>query len=392
MKQERDFTTEGREPYSFKEKKVKASAGVIVLIVGLDPNRNGENETDPFIRTIIELKNKPETNKFAGQISAPAETRKDGETIESNVLGALAEFCNDEAFSLYVRNHLVRPERWIGEKGASVGNSPVDIAVLIYDGALDFPFKPACSDEVRANGWVKKSDLINNPRSRDILKQALEFDSEKNLVRCALDSYYNNPQKRDSIFPKDMDSIEEFSVVREHGIDIRVMESSEIAVYKQLPEAKKLISGAIGLLVEAQNQEKRNYEREDQMASFLKKYLKRMARGCFEVGIDEVRGLGIKRVKATKAAWERKEYREFYQDVYHEEGHDVYKLQSGESIEKSWGGWWLGRGDRLGYPEELGKYWYLIFGRVGGSNLRDYVIVPLSGIKGLKLKPNYTGM
>lgn len=379
-----------RRPLSFAERREKPSSlGVAVLIVGLDPRRNGENASDPLIWTITELKSKPETGKLAGEISIPAETRKNGESKESSVLGALAEFCDDTVFSSYVKRHLIKmDDKWYREKGIMVGAGPADVAVLIYDGALDFPFKPTYPEEVKPNGWVKKSVMTTLPRLRDLLKQVMELDRGENLIKDVVENYENNPEQRKSVFPEDLNSIIKFCSEREFGIDVSTMPWDAKEVAQRLPEAHRLIVEAIDLLVKAQGQEKRDYKREEAVVSDLKKKLKEMDKLDYAVGIHEVNGLGIKRVKVPKAFWEKdKEYREFYQTVYHEGGHDVYKLQPGESVEKSGGSWWLERGDSLGYPEEFGKDWCLIFGRRGGSNLRDYVIAPISGIKGLKLRP-----
>jgi hypothetical protein len=382
----------GKEFLPFREKKKKTSAGVAVLIVGLDPSRNGNNELDPLIWTITELKNKPETNKLAGQISSPAETRKNGENIEDNVLGALAEFCNDTTFPNYVKNHLVRVGRWIGEKGVFVGESPVDVAVLIYDGALDFPFKPSCPDEVSANGWVKKSDLISNPNVRDVLRQALDFDTEQGLTRNALENYHKNPQGRKLVVPENVSSIEEFSNIREYGTDTRVMGSDELEVFKKLPDAKKIIQGAMGLLSEAQKLEKRDYSNEEAITLFLKKELKKMEKGLYAVGINEVEGLDMRTItEMPKSWWDKKDgkEKEFY-GKYFQECANVGKLSSTEdSVKKGWGGGWsLQRGDRLGYPEELGKSWYLIFWEKQSNvdRVKNFVVAPLSGIKSFKLK------
>src|ERR1039457_2255125 len=78
-----------------QEGEVRQSIGVALLIVGVDAHRNGDNATDPLIWTIVELEAKPETDKVPGEISVPAETIKIGEGRNANILGALAEFCDD---------------------------------------------------------------------------------------------------------------------------------------------------------------------------------------------------------------------------------------------------------------------------------------------------------
>ena len=210
-------------PLVMLTKEQPQTLGVVVLIVGLDPKRNGENGTDPLIWTITELRDKPETDRVAMQTSVPAETRKDGEDPESNVLGALAEFCNDEAFSAYVKQHLFKiPGKWYREKGITVGPHPADVAVVIYDGTLDFPFKPTESNlhEVKPNGWKKKSELKADQGLRSVVKQAIELDDKEQLVKSALNAYFMNPQARELVFPQEVTSIESFSSTRETGRDV----------------------------------------------------------------------------------------------------------------------------------------------------------------------------
>jgi hypothetical protein len=87
------------------EVEMTKSAGIALLVVGLDPKRTDVNQSDPLIWTIREFQDKPSSQKRAGELSIPAETRKTGEDRFSNLLGGLAEFCDDDALR-YVREHL----------------------------------------------------------------------------------------------------------------------------------------------------------------------------------------------------------------------------------------------------------------------------------------------
>src|SRR6266540_3769447 len=78
-----------------RETELRQSIGVALLIVGLDPKKNGDNLTDPLLWTITELQAKAQTEKRAGEISIPAETKKRGEGRMENILGALAEFSDE---------------------------------------------------------------------------------------------------------------------------------------------------------------------------------------------------------------------------------------------------------------------------------------------------------
>lgn len=390
---ERQITGLERRPLVLKEIEEKpASAGVAVVIVGLDQSRNGENQSDPLIWTIIELVSKPDTEKSAGQISIPAETRKNGESIDDNVIGALAEFCDDTLFSPYVKKHLVKMEgKWYREKVISVGGSHADVAVLIYDGALDFPLKPANPNEVSPNGWIKKSDLQNRSELRDLCKQVILLDEWEDLTRNALESYYNNPDQRRSVFPDDLSSIKHFSTLREFGMDVVVSPRDYKEVEKRLPDAYPLIAEGMNLLAEHQGKEKRDYKKEEKIVSELEKKLLDVGSGVYEVGISEVEGFGIRTVKFTKSFWEKnKEFRGIQQEYYPDDkAPDVYKLMpTTKTVKKSRGGWKLERGDKLGYAEELGKNWYLTLGlKAGGSESGYLGIIPITGIRGLKLRP-----
>lgn len=398
-KQEREpigrFRSLDRKPLGLAETKERlAGVGVAVLIVGLDSSRNGDNESDPLIWTISELKSKFETDKVAGEISIPAETRKNGESVEDNVLGALTEFCDDTTFSLYVKKHVIRMDgKWYREKGIIVRERFVDVAVLIYDGALDFPLKPTCPEEVSPNGWVKKSELVMSSKLRDVSRQALDLDSRENLIRDALESYHRNPERKRQVFPETFDSMQKFSNKRNFGIDWEIVPQDYLKVWERVPEAHRLTLGAINLLVEAQNQKERDYKREDGIVLELKKAIKGMDYSDYAVGMSEIIGSEIRSVKVPKGWWKKnRKYRKFAKQAWNFEEPDVYALQTtaGNSVKKSWGSWGLHRGDSLGYPEELRKEWYLVFNERSSTKIAsqyNYAIVPISGIRSLKLRP-----
>ena len=398
-----------RKPLASPERRERPnSLGVALLIVGLDPSRNGENESDPLIWTIIELNNKGETEKSAGQISIPSETRKNGESTEDNVLGALAEFCDDTLFSEYVKGHVVKMDgKWHRERGIFVGAGPADVAVLIFDGALDFPLKSSCPDEVSPHGWMKKSELVVSPNLRDALRQALELDDKENLIRDTLESYQKNPENRKLVFPESLNSIQKFNNNREFGLDVEVMPSSAKEVGKRLPEARKLIIDAIDLLVDSQGQEKRSYKREEAIVSGLEKTLRNMECYDYAVGIGELSGLGIKTVGCPKGGFKSWGKRRSELVSEHKNPKSIHytspekqqlvsSTRTSVENKKCWGFWELQRGDELGYPEELGKDWYLVFSPrkpEGDPNYYDNAIIPVSGIKNFKLRPyNAHGM
>ena len=174
-----------------QEMELKPSIGVALLIIGFDPRRNGDNESDPLIWTITELQAKSETEKRPGEISIPAETKKVGEDRMTNVLGALAEFCDDNAIP-NLTGKLFMVDTLYREKGIIIKNNPVDLAVLVYNGPLDIPLVPESFAEVRANGWINRNRIRRMDNVRSVLAQAIELDMAEGITGRAIEAYYNN--------------------------------------------------------------------------------------------------------------------------------------------------------------------------------------------------------
>jgi len=377
------------EGFRSKEMGIKSSVGVAVLIVGYDPSRNGENETDPFLWTTIEKTSKIETDKIAGQISLPAETRKNGENLENNVFGALGEFCDDNAFT-YVKNHIVKPSSiWYIKKGITVLGNPVDVAVLIYDGALDFPLSPAHLDEINPNGWMKKSDLRKELKLRSVFTQALELDDKEGLTRKALESYRSSP--RALIFPDGFDSIQKFNNSREFGIDVKVLSPYERELSEKFPEIRKYIIDTINLLIESQRSEgARDFQKEDELVSRLKEYVDGFSHECVEVGIGRVSGEEFKTIRAILTR-DAKKHWGLFKKLETTWTHTSPQQITDASV-KGWGYWSLVRGDRLNHFGELDNEWYLKFNvNLDNSTGNDSCIIPINRIKDLQLRPHNTG-
>ncbi len=196
------------------------SAGVALLIIGIDPGLNGTNAIDPLIWTITELEGKPATGKKAGEISVPAETRKVGEDNLSNMIGALPELCSDDELA-YVREHLFIAEDVFRDKAIRPGgNLQVDMAVLVYDGALSLRFSPLNSSEVAANGWVHRSEIIKMTNVRSILSQAVGIDMQEGLSAQALEIYHEHPELLKPAFPADFKTMADFYEKREMLEDV----------------------------------------------------------------------------------------------------------------------------------------------------------------------------
>lgn len=206
-------------PSRIIERESARSAGIALLIVGVGKAKNGDNQTDPLYWTVRELEDKPSTSKYAGDISIPAETRKIGETRASNVLGALAEFCDDGVLAC-AREHLFLIDGVFKEKGIWVNGNPVDISVLIYDGDVTLDFIPHDNAEVNPNGWLHRSEILEKDRVRTVLFQAISVDVNEGLSLRALETYYNNPQLLKPVFPADFNSMEDFYRERELLMDV----------------------------------------------------------------------------------------------------------------------------------------------------------------------------
>ena len=195
------------------------SAGIALLIVGVDPLRNGDNRNNPFFWTIQELEEKPETDKRRGDISIPAETRKIGETREKNLLGAFAEFCDDQSLP-YLREHLFMAEGVFRQRGININGNLVDVSALIYDGSLDHPLNPLNRTEVAPNKWLTRPQIKSEIRVRSVLTQALDIDEREGLTVRMIDLYNQNRGILKPVFPQDFTTLEEFYRTREILTDI----------------------------------------------------------------------------------------------------------------------------------------------------------------------------
>ena len=202
----------------------KPSFGVALVIVGIDPSRNGENATQLRVWTIKEKRNKPPTGKFAGQISLPGETRKiAGESLESNVAGALAEFTDDN-FTIMNNLFFIPDFSRIQEK-LLVNKNPFDVFVMIYEGPFDRPIEPVDRDEVSANGWMTMEAIqkVDQTMVRGFVWDIILLEKSEGIISRAVNEYFHNPTKRvplSTILPQDFFSIEKFYEQREALQDV----------------------------------------------------------------------------------------------------------------------------------------------------------------------------
>jgi len=195
------------------------SVAIGVLIVGVDPGRSGNSQRDHLFWTIRELNSREETQKTAGQISVPAETRKIGEDRYSNLLGALTEFCNDGDLD-YIRKHLFIVDKLFKERGIPLNGNFADLSILVYDGDLSYPFSPLNAKEVCSNGWLSRADILGRQGVRSGLRQALELDMREGLTIEALQAYYGQSERVKPAFPLNFKLMEEFYRRRETFSDV----------------------------------------------------------------------------------------------------------------------------------------------------------------------------
>lgn len=210
------------------ETKREPSIGIALVIVGIDPSRNGENVTQPNLWTVIERKSKPETDKIAGQISFPGETRKiNGERIEDNIIGALAEFTDNNRTIQH--NLYLMPESSIIEGRIFIKSNPFDIVVLIHEGSFDNTIEPVDKDEVLPNGGmtieeIRRKDPARDPRIvRDFVHQVAELEESERLISNVIIEYLRFPTKSiplRTFLPKAPFSIRDFFQEREQLRDV----------------------------------------------------------------------------------------------------------------------------------------------------------------------------
>lgn len=207
------------------------SIGVALVIVGIDPSRNGENSSDPKIWTLLEKKSKAETEKTAGQISFPGETKKSGEKLNSNIIGALAEFSRND---FVIKNNLFFVPQSYHEGVVAIRNNPVDLVVLFYNGGLDRSFKPVDQEDVAAHRWMTVKEINelmkeNPEKVRKFARDIVSMESSEKKIEKVIDEYIHSPLKRlpiSILLPQTFSSMEQFHNERERMIDVRVFQKN----------------------------------------------------------------------------------------------------------------------------------------------------------------------
>ncbi len=201
-----------------------ASIGVVVGIIGVDPSRNGENLKQPKVWTVRELKSKPATEKIAGQLSFPAETRKQEEQGKeypvNNMIGALVDEFSDDA-DLIKHNVFLMDGLSVVTNTISVKSGPLDLMLLIYAGSFDRRIEPTDTGDVAVNGWMSLDELASRP-SRNFVSQILEKERSDGIISRVIEAFDHFPPKRIPIgaYLSEDFSISGFRTKREQGNDV----------------------------------------------------------------------------------------------------------------------------------------------------------------------------
>jgi hypothetical protein len=145
------------------------SIGVVLVVLAGETLDSG----DPMIRTVKELQGKTQTERKPGQISFPAETRKEEEKEMGNLLGAVAELTDsDEAVSRL----RLDPTSFYARGAIQVGGKPADVVFMVYDGPLTDPLQPIDQAETQANGWMGVTEITHmNGQARPLVHDVLRF-------------------------------------------------------------------------------------------------------------------------------------------------------------------------------------------------------------------------
>ncbi len=199
-----------------KREAERQNIGVALMIIADDPR--SDNGQGPLIWTIKEMNSKEETEKRAGQISIPAETRKLGESDANNIRGALAEFCDDSL--LESSSNITITDGSLYRDALSLnGHFVADLLVVVFDGSIDIPISPANRDEVEPNGWMHLEEISGAENVRPFLRQFVESGHAGIVTQDVLRLIRANPQRRISLIPQGF-SINAFYLRREEMKDI----------------------------------------------------------------------------------------------------------------------------------------------------------------------------
>ena len=205
------------------------SLGLAVALIGIDPSRNGENLSDPYLWFVLENNTKVETEKIVGQQSLPGESKKIGENVIDTLTGAIAEITNSD---FVIRNNLfVMPESYV--KGAiSIRGNPVDLMSVVYQGSLSISFQPVDEKEVTGYKWETLSELNaqiqkSPEKVRKFTRDVVVMELSARKIGRVAGEFIHNPIARvplSALLPQSFSSIRQFYQERERRQDVRVFD------------------------------------------------------------------------------------------------------------------------------------------------------------------------
>lgn len=191
----------------------RESIGVVLVVVA---SSSKGKDANPLVWTILEKTGKAQTDKTAGQISLPAETRKVGEQEMATVLGALGELTGSDDV---VNDLYLNPETFYAQSPILVKGRPVDVAFLVYDGPTVADFKPVDQAETKAYGWMPIQAIHRlNGEVRPLVHDSIGFAVSNNV-------FFQLAQNRSGLVPLSSFlqpdfSIRDFIAQREQQPDI----------------------------------------------------------------------------------------------------------------------------------------------------------------------------
>lgn len=179
----------------------RTSIGVVLVIVAASESSN----EGPLVWTVLEQQGKEETDKIAGQISLPAETRKVGEGEVGTLLAALGEMTDSDDT---LGHFFVDPDAFYAQAPILVKGKPADVAFLVYDGPLGENMQSVDVSETVANGWMHTQEIQRlNGELRPAARDSIEFVVTKGVL--------------DSLAGRQRENLIPLSILLEPGFSIK---------------------------------------------------------------------------------------------------------------------------------------------------------------------------
>ncbi len=142
------------------------------------------------IYTVRVLTESVDTERVPGQIAVSTEKSKiGGESLQSNLLGALGEFCSDRDMAV-LKEHLFM----VGSPRITpvdLDGKPLSCSLVTLVCDVDIHPMPAHREEVLPNGWMDLLDILKLPNLRSLSRQILDVVSSEGLVETGIKQFQN---------------------------------------------------------------------------------------------------------------------------------------------------------------------------------------------------------